>query len=78
LFLIYLDLHCALGIFNPLSRLIDTKGHSESGFALILGAGGTARAAAFVASRKLGLHCIYYNRTPSKARKSNKRTPLYR
>eukprot|EP00559_Dactyliosolen_fragilissimus_P002925 CAMPEP_0184860220 /NCGR_PEP_ID=MMETSP0580-20130426/5157_1 /TAXON_ID=1118495 /ORGANISM="Dactyliosolen fragilissimus" /LENGTH=1088 /DNA_ID=CAMNT_0027357255 /DNA_START=547 /DNA_END=3816 /DNA_ORIENTATION=- len=36
------------------------------GVALILGGGGTARAAAYAAN-KLGLKPVYYNRTPSKA-----------
>jgi pentafunctional AROM polypeptide len=50
------------GIFNPLKRIL--KG--EGGHALILGAGGTARAAAY-AAEKLGLERLYYNRTPEKA-----------
>ena len=54
------------GIYNPLDRLLDGGVNTESDVALILGAGGTARAAAFVAE-KLGLKRIYYNRTPSKA-----------
>jgi len=54
------------GIFNPLNRLLGGTVDSGSDFALILGAGGTARAAAYVAA-KLGLQRIYYNRTPSKA-----------
>lgn len=50
------------GIYNPIKRrLKDGDGH-----ALIIGAGGTARAAAY-AAKKLGLECIYFNRTPSKA-----------
>lgn len=53
------------GIFNPLRRLLGPV-NSSADFALILGAGGTARAAAYVA-KKLGMRCIYYNRTPSKA-----------
>jgi len=56
------------GIFNPLSRKL---GRSASGgdkveVALILGGGGTARAAAYAATQ-LGLDRIYFNRTPSKA-----------
>jgi pentafunctional AROM polypeptide len=51
------------GIFNPLKRRL--RGTS-GGYALILGAGGTARAAAY-AAEKLGLERIYYNRTPAKA-----------
>ncbi|CAB9528666.1 Pentafunctional AROM polypeptide [Seminavis robusta] len=51
------------GIFNPLERQI---GVSSGGWALILGGGGTARAAAYAAT-KLGLNRVYYNRTPSKA-----------
>ena len=54
------------GIFNPLDRLLGGRVDPEKDVALILGAGGTARAAAFVAE-KLGLERIYYNRTPSKA-----------
>lgn len=54
------------GIFNPLNRLLGGQTLSDSDFALILGAGGTARAAAYVAE-KLGLKRIYYNRTHEKA-----------
>ena len=54
------------GIFNPLNRLLGGRVDSTSDFALILGAGGTARAAAYVAER-LGLRRLYYNRTPEKA-----------
>jgi pentafunctional AROM polypeptide len=57
------------GMFNPLNRLLGGQVDSSStgtDYALILGAGGTARAAAYVA-RKLGLKRLYYNRTPSKA-----------
>jgi shikimate-5-dehydrogenase/3-dehydroquinate dehydratase type I len=54
------------GIYNPLQRLLGTSVNPVSDFALIVGAGGTARAAAYVATR-LGLQPIYYNRTPSKA-----------
>lgn len=54
------------GIFNPLKRLLGFIDEESSDFALILGAGGTARAAAYVAGR-LGLKKIYFNRTPSKA-----------
>ena len=57
------------GIYNPLTRRIgnDTKdGGGKTRYALILGGGGTARAAAFAAS-KLGLERIYFNRTPEKA-----------
>jgi pentafunctional AROM polypeptide len=55
------------GIYNPLKRRIqfDDKVRLQ-GTALILGSGGTARAAAFAAG-KLGLNLIFYNRTPSKA-----------
>jgi pentafunctional AROM polypeptide len=53
------------GIYKPLRRRSSTSMKS-SDFALILGAGGTARAAAYAAN-KLGLKCIFYNRTPSKA-----------
>lgn len=58
-----------IGIFNPLKRRIDTDGTISSdtrGAALILGGGGTARAAAY-AAKQLGLDILYYNRTPSKA-----------
>jgi pentafunctional AROM polypeptide len=56
------------GIFNPLERKIGVRDEDEhsNAYALILGGGGTARAAAYAAS-KLGLKRIYYNRTPSKA-----------
>jgi pentafunctional AROM polypeptide len=54
------------GIYNPLSRLLGGNVNSATDYALILGAGGTARAAAYVAE-KLGLRRVYYNRTPSKA-----------
>lgn len=66
------------GIFNPLSRRIGddiiTKSKEENEkqeisptqYALILGGGGTARAAAYAAA-KLGLERIYFNRTPEKA-----------
>mmetsp|Transcript_14274 Transcript_14274/g.29129 ORF Transcript_14274/g.29129 Transcript_14274/m.29129 type:complete len:887 (+) Transcript_14274:132-2792(+) len=53
------------GIYNPLRRRIGDKIKSGS-YALILGGGGTARAAAYAAT-KLGLDRIYYNRTPEKA-----------
>lgn len=54
------------GIFNPLERKLGVRDGDYSDCALILGGGGTARAAAFAAS-KLGLKRVYYNRTPSKA-----------
>ena len=54
------------GIYKPLNRLLPGFLDSDSDYALILGAGGTARAAAYVAD-KLGLQKIYYNRTPDKA-----------
>jgi len=56
------------GIFNPLERKIGVREETETSndYALILGGGGTARAAAYAAS-KLGLKRIYYNRTPEKA-----------
>lgn len=56
------------GIYNPLSRrgCANSDGNGEKrGAALILGAGGTARAAAYAAT-KLGLELIYWNRTPDK------------
>lgn len=52
------------GIYNPLKRRLGDITINST--ALILGGGGTARAAAFAAT-KLGLEKIYYNRTPSKA-----------
>mmetsp|Transcript_12808 Transcript_12808/g.26965 ORF Transcript_12808/g.26965 Transcript_12808/m.26965 type:complete len:827 (+) Transcript_12808:96-2576(+) len=56
------------GIFNPLERKIGVRTEKEESgdYALIIGGGGTARAAAYAAS-KLGLKRVYYNRTPSKA-----------
>lgn len=54
------------GIYNPLKRLLAGSVNGDSDYALILGAGGTARAAAYVAS-KLGLKRLYCNRTPEKA-----------
>jgi pentafunctional AROM polypeptide len=54
------------GIFNPLNRLLGNTVDPTKDYALIVGAGGTARAAAYVA-KKLGLKIVYYNRTPSKA-----------
>ena len=56
------------GIFNPLERKLGVRTEDEDShdYALILGGGGTARAAAYAAS-KLGLKRIYYNRTPEKA-----------
>jgi pentafunctional AROM polypeptide len=53
------------GIFNPLERRLGQV--KKQDVALILGAGGTARAAAY-AAEKLGLDRIYYNRTPAKAK----------
>ena len=55
------------GIYNPLHRLLGDTLDPERDFVLVLGAGGTARAAAFVAADKLQLPSVYYNRTPSKA-----------
>ena len=52
------------GIFNPLGRRLGQVQKNDC--ALILGAGGTARAAAY-AAEKLGLDRVYYNRTPAKA-----------
>lgn len=52
------------GILNPLKRRLGQIRNQDS--ALIVGAGGTARAAAY-AAEKLGLERIYYNRTPEKA-----------
>ena len=54
------------GIFNPLNRLVGGGVNPDCDYALILGAGGTARAAAYVAD-KLGMKRLYYNRTPKKA-----------
>jgi shikimate-5-dehydrogenase/3-dehydroquinate dehydratase type I len=54
------------GIFNPLERKLGVQSEESPAVALILGGGGTARAAAYAAS-KLGLKRIYYNRTPAKA-----------
>jgi len=55
------------GIYSPLKRKIKMKNSGgKRCIALILGSGGTARAAAFAASQ-LGLTLVFYNRTPSKA-----------
>lgn len=55
------------GIYNPLERKLSGRiSDDKVGVALILGGGGTARAAAYAASQ-LGLDRIYYNRTPTKA-----------
>ena len=56
-----------IGIFNPLKKRLGDEVGAGGGAALILGAGGTARAAAYAATQ-LGLERIYYNRTPSKAK----------
>lgn len=57
------------GIYNPLKRrlgdILNGKAKIQN-TALILGGGGTARAAAYAAT-KLGLEKIYFNRTPEKA-----------
>lgn len=55
-----------IGIYNPLKARLGDASANKGGAALILGAGGTARAAAY-AAMQLGLERIYYNRTPSKA-----------
>lgn len=52
------------GIRNPLARKIAAT--SAPRYALILGGGGTARAAAY-AAQQLGLDRVYCNRTPAKA-----------
>eukprot|EP00804_Cyclotella_cryptica_P011537 CCRYP_019891-RA/>CCRYP_019891-RA protein AED:0.06 eAED:0.06 QI:639/1/1/1/1/1/2/129/730 len=57
------------GIYNPLKRRLGDTPNGKTKFqktALILGGGGTARAAAYAAT-KLGLEKIYFNRTPEKA-----------
>ncbi len=54
------------GIYKPLQRKLGKKVNPETDVCLIVGAGGTARAAAY-AAQKLGLQRIYYNRTPEKA-----------
>jgi shikimate dehydrogenase/3-dehydroquinate dehydratase type I len=54
------------GIFNPLNRKLGAIHDESKDICLILGGGGTARAAAYAAS-KLGLQRVYFNRTPSKA-----------
>eukprot|EP00560_Eucampia_antarctica_P005645 CAMPEP_0197835498 /NCGR_PEP_ID=MMETSP1437-20131217/25925_1 /TAXON_ID=49252 ORGANISM="Eucampia antarctica, Strain CCMP1452" /NCGR_SAMPLE_ID=MMETSP1437 /ASSEMBLY_ACC=CAM_ASM_001096 /LENGTH=900 /DNA_ID=CAMNT_0043440977 /DNA_START=128 /DNA_END=2833 /DNA_ORIENTATION=+ len=52
------------GIYRPLQRRLSTVPNNN--YALILGGGGTARAAAYAANQ-LGLKCLYFNRTPQKA-----------
>mmetsp|Transcript_29983 Transcript_29983/g.45680 ORF Transcript_29983/g.45680 Transcript_29983/m.45680 type:complete len:815 (-) Transcript_29983:50-2494(-) len=55
------------GIYNPLKRRLKKNNSNKSRAALVIGAGGTARAAAY-AARQLQLSPIYfYNRTPMKA-----------
>jgi len=54
------------GIFNPLNRMLGGRDSATKEVALILGGGGTARAAAYAATQ-LGLEKVYYNRTPAKA-----------
>ena len=58
--------HGLEGDIEPLRRRIGDAGADGPGRALILGGGGTARAAAY-AARRLGLGRVYFNRTPSKA-----------
>ena len=53
------------GIFNPLERKVGIQS-GEDDCVLILGGGGTARAASY-AAKALGLKRLYYNRTPEKA-----------
>lgn len=57
------------GIYNPLNRKLCSVASNEgkTSVALILGGGGTARAAAY-ASKQLGLELIYFNRTPEKVK----------
>jgi pentafunctional AROM polypeptide len=55
------------GIYNPINRRLTSCPNVESDCALILGAGGTARAAAY-AAKKLGMAIFYYNRTPENAK----------
>jgi pentafunctional AROM polypeptide len=54
------------GIMYPLKRRLGRQIDPSRDFVLIVGAGGTARAAAFVA-QELGLNLLYFNRTPEKA-----------
>jgi pentafunctional AROM polypeptide len=57
------------GIYNPLNRKLCSVPSNEgkTSVALILGGGGTARAAAY-AAKELGLELIYFNRTPEKVK----------
>jgi len=58
-----------IGMYLPLSRLLSTNRNQndKNGIAVILGAGGTAKAAAYTV-QQLGLHPIFINeRTPARA-----------
>ena len=55
-----------VGIHDPIKRRLRRAEKTQEETFLVVGAGGAARAAAFVA-KKLGFRILYWNRTPEKA-----------
>jgi len=56
-----------IGIKRPIERLLQYHGSLEGGIGLVIGAGGTARAACY-AIKDLGLTLVVTNRSPDKGR----------